>query len=422
MPSYRALSRNHDFTVLWTAQTISEVGSRVSLFVFPVLTYAMTSSATLAAVVEATYLLGLVLALLPAGILADRADRRRIMRTASGTGVVLYASLALALVADAFTIPHLLVVALFTGAGAGLFGPAETAAVRTVVPPEDLPTALSQTQARLHLATLLSAPLGGLLYAAARWLPFAADAASFAFSWVLLGRLRTDLSAPPSGDGPRRPTHDLTEGLRFLRSRPLFRVLLIWGPLTNLTINALFFAAILRLIDGGFDAVHIGLVEATAGAAGIIGAIFAPWIVERIPTGWLTVGVAWVFLPLVVPMALWNHPAVVAAALGVGMLLNPAGNTGMSSYRLTVTPPELVGRVQAAMQFVGFAALPLSPLLAGALFSTIGGPATIAVLGSCCGCVALIPTLSRSVRSVPRPADWPTADEPVAVAPVSASC
>src|SRR5215203_3022746 len=117
MPSYRALSRNHDFTVLWTAQTISEVGSRVSLFVFPVLTYAMTSSATLAAVVEATYLLGLVLALLPAGILADRADRRRIMRTASGTGVVLYASLALALVADAFTIPHLLVVALLTGAG-----------------------------------------------------------------------------------------------------------------------------------------------------------------------------------------------------------------------------------------------------------------------------------------------------------------
>jgi predicted MFS family arabinose efflux permease len=414
MPSYRSLARNHDFTVLWIGQTISELGSRVSMFVFPLITYAMTGSALLAALAEAVHLLGLAATLLPAGVLADRVDRRRIMRFASGSGVLLYGSLAVAGIADALTVPHLLVVALLTGAGAGLFAPAEISALRTVVPSGDLPTALSQNQARLHVAGLLGAPLGGVLYAVTRWLPFAADAVSFAASWVLLGRVRTDLAAPHV-DGPRRrPRQDLAEGVRFIASRPFFRVMTVWGALTNLAVNALFFVAVLRLIEGGFDPLHIGLVETAAGLAGIVGAVIAPWIIDRMATGWLTVTIAWSFLPLVVPMVLWNTPAVVAAALSLGMLLNPAGNAGISSYRIAITPPALIGRVQSTSQFVSMSAMPLAPVLAGALLAGLGGGRAIAVLGVFTACVALIPTLSRSVRSVPRPADWERHAEPAA--------
>ena len=190
-------------------------------------------------------------ALLPAGVLANRFDRRRIMRIASGSGVLLYGSLVAAGIAGALTVTHLLVVALLTGAGAGLFAPAEISAVRTVVPTDELPTALSQNQARLHVAGLLGAPLGGVLFAVTRWLPFAADAVSFAVSWALLGRLRTDLAAP-TGEGPRRrPRQDLAEGIRFIASRPFFRVMTLWSALTNLAVNALFFVAVLRLIEGG---------------------------------------------------------------------------------------------------------------------------------------------------------------------------
>src|SRR3954469_17589899 len=96
MPSYRSLARNHDFTVLWIGQTVSEIGSRMTMFVFPLVTYALTGSALLAAAAEALHLLGLTGALLPAGVLADRFDRRRLMRLASGGGVLLYASLTLA--------------------------------------------------------------------------------------------------------------------------------------------------------------------------------------------------------------------------------------------------------------------------------------------------------------------------------------
>ena len=156
-------------------------------------------------------------------------------------------------------------------------------------------------------------------------------------------------------------------------SRPFFRVLTVWSALTNLMVNALFFVAVLRLIEGGFDALHIGLVEAAAGLAGIVGAVLAPWVIERAATGWLTIAIAWSFLPLVVPMALWNQPLVVAAALGLGLLLNPAGNAGIGAYRIAVTPPELIGRVQSTTQFVSMCAMPLAPILAGVLLATLGG-------------------------------------------------
>ena len=67
------------------------------------------------------------------------------------------------------------------------------------------------------------------------------------------------------------------------------------------------------------------------------------------------------------------------------------------------------------MQFVSMSALPLSPVLAAALLAGLGGGAAVAVLGGLTALVALIPTLSRSVRAVPRPRDWASDATPVPV-------
>ena len=412
MTGYRILAKNHDFTALWIGQTVSELGSRVSMFVFPLIAYGMTGSTLAAALAEALHLLGLAGTLLPAGVLADRLHRRRLMRVASGSGVVLYASLGLAGALDALTLPHLLVVALLTGAASGLFSPAEIAAVRAVVPAEDLPTALSQNQARQHVAGLVGGPLGGALYGVTRWLPFVVDAVTFAVSWLLLGRIRTDLSAPPRTGPPRRPRQDIAEGLRFIWSHPFFRVLTSWAALSNLVVNAVFFVAVLRLIEGGFPAWQIGLVETAAGGCGILGAILAPWLIDRFATGHLTVVVAWSFVPLLIPMVFWNSPLVVVVALAFGLFLNPAGNAGIGAYRIAVTPPELIGRVGSTMQFVSMSAMPLAPVVAGASLTLLGGPAAILVLRVLTVGVALIPTLSSSVRGVPRPSEWCDAADP----------
>lgn len=412
LSGFRTLSRNHDFTALWTGQTISELGSRMSMFVFPLLTWQLTHSTLAAALVEAAQLVGMSGALLPAGVLADRLDRRRVMRVASASGMLLYASLVVAGLLDRLTVPHLAGVALLTGVAAGVFAPAETSAVRSVVPTEDLPTALSQVQARQHVAGLLGAPVGGVLYAVTRWFPFAADAVSFAVSWLLLGRIRTDLSPAPS-QGPRpRARDEIRKGIAFTMGRPFFRTLAIWSAMANLLLNAMVFVAILRLIRGGFHPGEIGLVETVVGIAGILGAMAAPRIIDRLATGRLTVLIAWSFVPLVVPMVLWNHPLAVAGSFFVGVFLNPAGNAGIQAYRIAQTPDELQGRVASASQFLSMSTMPLAPVLGGALLTWLGGPAAIGALGVLVGLAALTVTLSRSVRSVPRPAVWQAAAMP----------
>ena len=412
MPGHATLARNHDFRGLWIGQTINELGSRMSIFVFPLLAWQLTHSTLAAAAVEAVFLLGEAAALLPAGVLADRLDRRMLMRLASGSGLLLYASLAVAGFLGHLTVPHLVGVALLTGVAAGVHSPAETSAVRSVVPNEDLGTALSQMQARQHVAGLVAAPLGGALYAVARWVPFAGDALSYAVAWLLLGRLRADLS-PVAYDGPRtRARDEIREGIAFTTGQPFFRTMLIWSAMANLTVNGLFFVAILRLIKSGFHPAEIGLVETVAGVAGLLGAIAAPRIIDRFATGRLTVLIAWSFVPLVVPMVLWNRPAVVAGCLAVGMLLNPAGNAGIGAYRVALTPERLQGRVGSAMRFLATCTLPLSPVVGGALMAAFGGPTAIAAMGALTALAALVVTLSRTVRSVPRPAVWQAELEP----------
>ena len=361
MTGFHELRHNHDFTALWVGSTVSELGTRVSMFVFPLVAYALTGSTVVAGIAGATELLGMALALLPAGVLADRVHRGRLMRLTAAAGVVAYASLVAACALDALTIPHLLAAGLVTGAATGVFTPAEASALRTVVPSEQMTTALSQVQARHYVGALVGGPLGGALYTVSRALPFLFNTVTFAVSWVLLGRMRADLSAGPRPAPRRRAVQDLGEGLRFIWQRPVFRVLLLWSPCANLVVNALFMAATLRLIEAGFPAWQIGLVETVAGACGILGAICAPWLTERFATGRLTVAVAWSFVPLLLPLIVWNHPAVVAASLVIGAFLNPAGNAGIGAYRMTITPREIVGRVQSVNQFAGWSTLPSRP-------------------------------------------------------------
>jgi MFS family permease len=409
MPGYRSLARNRDFTVLWVGETVSTLGSRISLFVFPLLTYSLTGSAVLAAAVEAAYLVGTVAALLPAGVLADRLHRRRLMLGASATGAVSYASLAAAGATGHLTVAHLVAVALVVGVASGVFGPAQVSAIRSVVSTEDLPTALSQNEAREHLAGLLGGPLGGVLFAVTRWLPFAVNALTFAVSCLTLSRIRTDLSAP-AHPGPRpRVVAELGEGLRFVLSRPFFRVLLTWSALVNLTLNALLFVVVLRLVDEGAHPAEIGLVNAAAGVGGVVGAVAAPWLIARVATGRLTVALAWTAgLPLI-PLAFWAHPAVAAAALFTVLLLLPASNAGIAAYRIAVTPASLQGRVDASSTFLSMAVMPLAPLLGGLALEHLGGRgATVVLLVALLG-TALVVTLSREVRSVPLPRLWPSA-------------
>jgi MFS family permease len=406
MTSYRELSHNRDFTVLWTGETVSQLGSTMSLFVFPLIGYHLTGSTLVSALLEGAGLFGMVAMMLPAGLLADRFDRRSLMMGASATGAVLYGSLVLAGLLGALTVPHLAVVALLTGVAQGVFQPAEMAAIRQVVSTDELATAFSQNQARQHVASLLGGPLGGVLYAVRTWAPFAVDAVSYAVSCLALGRIRTDLRPEPRVGAPTRPVEQVKEGYRFIRHQPFFRTLLVWSATGNLLVNACFFVVTMRLIREHYPAAQIGLVSTAAGIGGILGALAAPYVIDRARTGALTVAVAWMCVLPLLPLVWWSTPMAACTSVFLLLLLNPAGNAGIGAYRAAMTPDDLQGRVGSAMTFVSMGVMPLAPLLGGWLLSDLGGSIAIALLVVGTGIGALIPTLSRTIRSVPRPAEW----------------
>jgi predicted MFS family arabinose efflux permease len=406
MTSYRELARNRDFTILWTGETISELGSAMSLFVFPLIGYHLTGSTLVSALLEAAALFGLAAMLLPAGILADRYDRRTLMLLASATGAVLYGSLAVAGWLGALTVPHLAVVALLTGVAQGVFQPSQIGAIRAVVSEEELPTAYSQNQARQHIASLLGAPLGGLLYAVRAWAPFLVDAVTYGVSCFTLSRLRTDLRPKPREGAPVSPREQVKEGFRFIWHQPFFRTLLVWSGLCNLLVNACFFVVTMRLIRDGYPPAQIGLVSTAAGIGGILGALAAPSLINRTRTGVLTVAVAWMCVLPLLPLVWWSTPLAACTSVFFLLLLNPAGNAGIGSYRAAMTPDDLQGRVGSAMAFVSMGVMPFAPLVGGWMLSDLGGSLAIALLVCATALAALVPTLSRTIRSVPRPAQW----------------
>ena len=415
------LRRNRDFQILWLGETVSQLGSSMSFFVFPLLGYAVSGSPAQAALVETAYALGRVVMLLPAGVLVDRWNRRRVLLGASGSGALFYGTLAVATLTGVLTIPHLLLVALATGVAGTFFQPAETAAIRQVVRRDDLPGAMAQNQARVHVAALVGAPLGGALYSVARFVPFAVDAVTYGLSCLAISRIRTPLPAPArsrdAGPNPLRGMRrDVAEGLRFIWQGSFLRVFLVFAAVENAAGLAFFVVLTLRLVQGGVHPAAIGLIDTAAASAGIVGAVVAPAIIRRVPTGWVAIGSAWAWIPAMMPMPYTTNVAVIGPLLALGVFFNPVGNAALSSYRIAITPDRLQGRAQTAMNFSASLAMPLGPLAGGVLMEHLGATTTLNAIIAVLAAAALLLTLSRSVRSVPRPRDWARVEDSPALA------
>ena len=180
--AHPGLWHNRDFALLWTSQLISSLGSRLSSFAYPLLVLATTGSAAKAGVVGFASQIPDLLFQLPAGALVDRLDRKRIMMFAE-----VARALALGAVAAAVALHHtelwiLCAAAFVEGTGLVFFFNAETGSVRNIVGPDQLPAALSWTQARAKGVGLAGQPLGGLLFQLGRSLPFLVDAVSYVVS------------------------------------------------------------------------------------------------------------------------------------------------------------------------------------------------------------------------------------------------
>jgi predicted MFS family arabinose efflux permease len=399
-PSSVRLRHQRDFQLLWLGQTISTLGSWVTAIALPLLVLAETDSPAQTGLASFAFGLPLLLFTLPAGALVDRWNRRTVMLVADTARLVALASLAIALLLDVFSFPHVLTVAFVEGSGYTFFTVAERASLRQLVPPELLPTATAQNQARQSAALLAGPPLGGLLFSLGRVVPFAVDAASYLISLGMLVLIRRPLQEPREPVA-RHLRREIVEGLAFLWRKPFLRTtsLLVTG--SDLVLNALFLTVIVIARDHGASSTEIGVMTASLGVAGLIGAAIAPGLARRLSlrqTVALTMAVPALLVPL---LAFATAPLTLGVIYGAMFVLHPTWDASVGTYRLLITPDRLQGRVQSANTLLSSAAVPLASLVVGIVLELTNVDVTVAALAALMALVAVGALASGAIRDAP---------------------
>ncbi|MDQ2835885.1 MAG: MFS transporter [Actinomycetota bacterium] len=407
------LSRNRDFRLLWVSQLASVLGSRMSYVAYPLLVLSLTGSPVLAGLIATAraapqWILGL-----PAGGLADRWDRRRLMLGCDLIRFLALSCIVVGLLTGLLGYPVVIVIALIEGSATVLFSPAEVGALRHVVPASQLRAATARNESREYGAMLAGPPIGGALYAVASVLPFLGDALSYLVSFVTVSMIRTPFrSAPVDRSGPGSLVTGVRDGLRWVWRQPFLRssVLMVAG--SNLVGNAMPTALVVIAHERGTSAAVIGTVLTLGGLGGLVGSVIAGWAADRVPASWVVVGFPWVWAALL-PLLLISHGQVLmmGAVFGLMLAAAPLWNSVLATYRIVLVPDELQGRVDSACRFLTQSVTPLSPPLAGVLLEYTS--ITITVLAMF-GWMLMLGVIGALLPTLRHPPDLPRGDEAAA--------
>jgi predicted MFS family arabinose efflux permease len=393
------LRRNRDFVLLQAGQLLSSAGTQSTSVAYPLLVLAETHSAAKTGFVAFARIVPAALLALPAGLAADRWNRRSLMIGADCVRVVALGVLVAAIVSDGLAFWVIPAVAFVEGAAAVLFSVAHSGAVRAVVPPEQLPAAAGTQTGRLAAVQLAGPPLGGALFGVARALPFAVDAASYAFSTVSLLAMRTPFQEERAAE--REPLRArLGEGFHFLWSHPFLRTCALLFGLANFIGPGLLLAIVVIGTGEGLSGGAVGLLVAAFGGCLLLGSLLSPLARRRLPVRAVLLLELWTW-PGCAAFLVWPSVYVLVAAMLPTALAVPSTDSVVHGYRIAMTPDRLLGRAESVRMTISLAIAPLGPLAAGALLGAASAQATIAVFAVFALALALWGTLSPSIRAAP---------------------
>jgi MFS family permease len=385
--------------LLQTGLLLSSAGSQMTAIAYPLLVLALTGSAAKAGIVAFVRLLGMTLFALPAGLAADRWSRRRLMIGAHAVRAVAIGGLGALVLTDEVVYWVVPLVALVEGAGAVVFGAAQSGAFRAVVPTLQLPGAVAVTTGREAAVGAVSPALGGALFGIARALPFVVHAVLYVFSAFALLVMRTPFQEEREAD--RSPLRSrLAEGFRFLWENAFLRTVALLFGLANFIGPGVLLAIVVIGEDQGLTSGRVGLLVSAFGACILVGAFLSPLVRRLLPVRGVLLLELWTWVGCSL-FLVWPNVYVLTASILPTALVIPSTDSVVHSYRYALTPDRLLGRVASVWATIGLVIAPLGPLAAGVLLDSASARATIAVFAAVGLVLALWGTLSPSIRSAP---------------------
>jgi MFS family permease len=366
--------------------------------------YLLTHSPLALGVVGLTRFVPVVIFSLWGGIVADRADRKRVMFVAQIAMTVFSAALALSTYRGHAGLGALYALNAATAAASAFDNPARQALIPRLVPPSELPGALALNLGMFHVAMIGGPALAGLLLAGAAGvaphavpaaaasavggvrtiaLIYAINALSFVAVLVSLALIRTT-GAPEGGLAIREsPLQSLKAGLRFVFTTPL----LVWTA--GLDFVATFFAGSLSLLPIFADQIlHVGpagygwLVAAPALGA-LAGSLYTSLVHLPRRQGRVLLWAVAAYGACTVAYGIAPRYALVFAALAGAGLADLVSTVIRQTLRQLITPDALRGRMTSVNMIFFMGGPQLGELEAGlvaSLFSSAAVGARVSVV------------------------------------------
>ncbi len=349
----------------------------------------LTRDALLVALVPVALRLPWFLLALPAGIVTDRVDRRRLIlamdavRAAgfAAAAVAIWAALPLAVapmqgVSDARLYAMILIAGLVVG-GAEVF---RDNAAQTMLPALVADAELERANGRLWSVELLANSLigpafGAFLIAWALPLPFALNAVAYGLAIVLVLRVSGNYRAVQTATRDWR--RELGEGFVFLRASPLLRTLAWTTGFWNLLHQIITIALVLHVQENlGLGAQSYGLVLAGGAVGGVLGSLAGPRIAVALgPARTMQVMLATsapAFAALALAPGAWTLGIVFAIFEFSGLVWNIVS----VSTRQRMIPDAMRGRVNSIYRLLAWGMIPLGLILSGLIVRVGDGPFT----------------------------------------------
>lgn len=410
--------RHRVFAVLWAATVLGNTGTFLRDVASAWLVTDLSASPAAVAAIQAAGTLPIFLFAIPAGVLADVLDRRRLLIAIQILLLAISLALALLALSGALTVPLLLALTFAGGIGAALMGPTWQSIVPELVPRPDLRNAVALNSLGINISRSIGPALGGLLVASAgAAVTYGVDVASYVV--VIAALLWWPRPAPASDALSENFGGAMRAGFRYARhSRPLHGVLLRTAAFVSFS-SAIW--ALLPLIARERlrgDASLYGVMLGAVGVGAILGAVVLPGLRRRLgPDGTMLTAA------LVIALAIAGFAFDLPRWVALGILLTVglawiAALTTLNALAQGVLPNWVRGRGLAIYLTVFNGAMAAGSLAWGMLAQATGIPLCLGVAAGGLAAVSLI--LGR----VPLPSGeadlnpsnhWP---EPVVAAPV----
>lgn len=400
------LRRNRRFLALWTGVSLAEGGAEMSKIAMPLLVLALTGSAAKAGLVGVVRGVAMAAAVIPAGVISDRLDRRRLMVACAWLRLGALTSVPVALAVGRPSFAQLLLVATLDAATSAVAYVTERTLLPVLVESSELPDAITVNEARAAVAGIAGPSAGGALFGLARGAPFVGAAGTAVAELVALAAIAAPAPAPAPESPAAEPTRagvarQVGEGFRWLFSQPFLRAGSMLYAAENVSLTAVQLLALLILHAHGASAAGIGLAYALMGAGGLLSAAIANPLRARLERRVAILLEPWSYAALLPLLLVARSPVAVGLVLAGMFLPMTLSSSIVVGTRLQATPDHLLGRVQASGAFTAVSLVWLGPLAVGLLVQYLGDDAATLALVGWAAATALAATSARGFRTPP---------------------